>query len=347
MSSPGPLHTRPPLARISRIHDELQRGGYPNCPVLAKVLEVTVKTVHRDIVFMRERLQMPIGFDYMRRGYYYTEPVSGLPTLQISEGEVFALLVAQRALEQYRGSPFEQPLANAFRKLSESLNQMVSVRPELVSSTISFRTRGSTPTELKLFETIARATRECRVLDFAYRKHGARTDEKRTCHPYHLTCYHGAWYFVAFDKARNDCRTFALARVKNATLTQNKFTRPANFDPEAHFGNSFGIFASKGAEHVVQIRFSSAVAPHVCEKQWHRSQIIKQEKSGTVLLTLRVGRLEEVESWVLGWGAHATVLAPKALSEAIRTSARAMMRLYGSPRSRWTVRKRIKALVAL
>ena len=43
---------------------------------------------------MRDRLRMPIEYNPGRVGYFYTEEVSSFPTLQITEGELFALVVA-------------------------------------------------------------------------------------------------------------------------------------------------------------------------------------------------------------------------------------------------------------
>ena len=38
------------------IHKALQNGGYPNCSKLARELEVSSKTISRDIDFMRNRM---------------------------------------------------------------------------------------------------------------------------------------------------------------------------------------------------------------------------------------------------------------------------------------------------
>ena len=96
-----------------RIHQALQAGGYPNASKLAREVEVSTKTIHRDIEFMRDRLKLPIAYDNARWGYYYTEEVTSFPTLQITEGEMFAMLVAEKALQQYRGTTFEAPLVSA------------------------------------------------------------------------------------------------------------------------------------------------------------------------------------------------------------------------------------------
>src|SRR5215472_17362856 len=121
------MDTRPPLQRMLHIHQSIQTGTYPNASVLALELEVSTKSIHRDLDFMRDRLELPLEFDRTRRGYFYTEQVNAFPTVQITEGELFALLVAEKALQQYRGTSFERPLLSAIRKMQESLPETISL----------------------------------------------------------------------------------------------------------------------------------------------------------------------------------------------------------------------------
>ena len=55
--------SRPPLARMLQLHQQLQAGSFPNCRKLADELEVSTKTIQRDIDFMRDQLGMPIEYD--------------------------------------------------------------------------------------------------------------------------------------------------------------------------------------------------------------------------------------------------------------------------------------------
>ena len=63
---------------------------------------MATKTIQRDIEYMRYQLDLPLEYDKQKHGYYYTEPVTHFPTIPATEGEVLALFVAQKALEQYR-----------------------------------------------------------------------------------------------------------------------------------------------------------------------------------------------------------------------------------------------------
>ena len=103
------LHWRPALERMMRMHERLKAGRYPNCRKLADELEVSSKTVQRDIDFMRYRLGLPIEYDQLHFGFYYTEPVANFPNIEISEGELIALYIGQKALTQSKGTSFEAP----------------------------------------------------------------------------------------------------------------------------------------------------------------------------------------------------------------------------------------------
>ena len=68
-----------------RVHQEIASGSYPNATTLARGMEVSTKSIQRDLEFMRDRLNLPLEYDGSRFGYHYTEPVSSFPTFQITE----------------------------------------------------------------------------------------------------------------------------------------------------------------------------------------------------------------------------------------------------------------------
>ena len=131
-----------------------------------------IKSIHRDIEFMRDRLELPIEYDGSRFGYHYTEEVNAFPTVQITEGEIFALLVAEKALQQYRGTSFEKPLLSAIQKMEQSLPDTISLNLAEIEQTISFRTRVEQNLNLEIFDTLAKATAHRRQVEMTYRKPG-------------------------------------------------------------------------------------------------------------------------------------------------------------------------------
>src|ERR1044071_1192828 len=158
--------SRPPLERMMRLHAALKAKRFPNCQKIAAELEVSAKTIQRDIDFMRYRLGLPIGYHPQEFGFFYTEPVTGFPSIEASEGEITALLVAQKALAQYKGTPFERPLQSAFRKLTDGLKDRLSFSWHDLEEAISFRSAGASAAGLALFEAASLSVLRSVELEF-------------------------------------------------------------------------------------------------------------------------------------------------------------------------------------
>jgi proteasome accessory factor B len=308
-----------------RIHQALQSGKYPNALQLAADLEVSPKSIHRDLEFMRDRLDLPIEYDFEKRGFFYSGEVNTFPTLQITEGEIFALIVAEKALQQYRGTSFEKPLLSAIKKMEQSLPDTISLNLADIEQTISFRTRAEPILNLEIFDALAKATAQRRQIEMAYRKPGRRETEHRVVDPYHLANINGEWYLFAYDHARKDIRTFAPVRIQSVKQTGRTFARPEKFSLEQRLRGSFGVHSGHG-EYDVVIRFEARVADLVREKKWHESQQLRELKDGGVELHLKLSSLIEIERWVLGWGGDAKVLKPRELIDSVRQSAKRILR---------------------
>jgi predicted DNA-binding transcriptional regulator YafY len=161
------LHSRPPLYRFQEIFAAIKTGRYPNRTKLAETIEVTTKTIQRDIDYMRYQLDLPIEFDFARGGYYFAKPMTELPLFQLTEAELVSIFVAQKALEAYKGTGFEQPLRTAFQKLQAATGSAnVSVSWEDFDSAISFRHFGAYLPDATIFSELSKAIRNEEVVEF-------------------------------------------------------------------------------------------------------------------------------------------------------------------------------------
>ena len=308
-----------------RIHQAVSSGQCPNASTLAREIEVATKTIHRDIEFMRDRLGLPLEFDPRRHGYFYTEEVSAFPTMQITEGELFALIIAEKALQQYRGTSFEKPLLSAIKKMEQALPDTISLNLAGLGQTISFRTRAKPVLNLGVFDALAKAVAQRQQLELTYRKPGQPKNEPRVVDPYHLANINGEWFLFAYDHARKDIRTFVPARIRSLQPTGKIFERPQKFSLEKRLRDSFGVHSGEG-EYGVVIRFNARSADYIREKKWHESQQLRELKGGGVELRMKLSSLVEVERWILSWGGDAKVIRPRELIEAVRNSARQILR---------------------
>jgi predicted DNA-binding transcriptional regulator YafY len=64
------LMTRPPLTRIGRIIKHLRNGDGSDRKRLAEEIEVSERTIQRDITHMRDQMSVPVEYDRRKRAYY-------------------------------------------------------------------------------------------------------------------------------------------------------------------------------------------------------------------------------------------------------------------------------------
>jgi proteasome accessory factor B len=278
---------------------------------------------------MRDRLDLPIAYDGARFGFFYTQEVGTFPTLQITQGELFALLVAEKALQQYRGTSFEKPLLSAFKKMAASLPETVSLNLADWEQTISFRTSAEPILNLQIFDALAKATAGRHQVVLSYRKPGRTEAEERTVDPYHLANINGEWFLFAYDHLREDIRTFVPARIHEVRLTGNSFARPQKFSLERRLRDSFGVHSGQG-DFDIRLQFTDSVADYIREKKWHPSQELQEREDGGIELHLKLSSLVEIQRWILGWAGNVVVLDPPALAAAVQQAARNILQSYSN-----------------
>ncbi|MGJ8639931.1 MAG: helix-turn-helix transcriptional regulator [Opitutaceae bacterium] len=318
------LHSRPPLARMLRIHEEIKENRLPNATTLSKLLETSTKTINRDITYMRDQLGLPVEWDAPSNGYHYTSHVDGFPTVQVSEGELFALLVAQKALEPYKGTPFQEPLESALQKLSDGLKDKIFISLDRLDTPVSFKSAGISNADIETFQMVTRAVAQEQELHFEYKKLGASRHQKRRTHPIHLCCVENQWYAVCWDLNREALRTFALVRMRKLMFPGKRFKRPQDFDIQQHLKDAFGVFVGD-TKYTVRVEFDEWAAQLIQEKDWHPAQEIRELEDGRIELRIELADLFEIERWILSWGSHAKVLGPAKLKNSIRKQAEAIL----------------------
>ena len=323
------LRSRPPLDRMIRIHNALKGEKFPSATKFTRDLEVSTKTIYRDIDFMRDRWMLPIEYDPSRFGYHYTEEVAQFPAIQVSEGELLALFVAQKALTQYRGTPFEKPLRSAFGKLADSMPEAISISLTGLDSAVSFAHTGEAVQDLKVFQRVVKAVTETRELEISYHKLKAARPERRLVRPYHIGCIDNQWYLFAHDLNRRALRTFVIGRIEKVIRIGRKFEMPKDFSLKKRLMGSFSVFKGEGDYHV-RIEFDAFAGRLIKERKWHPTQELKEKEKegGAIELSMRLDSLEEVERWVLSWGSHARVVGPPQLKTRVQKAAREMGDLY-------------------
>lgn len=324
-SYPSERMTRPPLERMQHIHGRLVARKYPNCTNVARQLEVSTRTIQRDFDYMRDRMKLPIDYDAARRGYFYTQHVTALPTVQMSGEEITSLLVARQAVAHYEGAPWAPRMDDLIRKIACEVGE--PMHPDRISRAISFHTTGQAKVDSLVFRQVCDAVLQQREIRFRYRQYEASEPDHRLIRPYHLGCVNGAWHVVGLALGRDVIRVYGLDRIHELSVLGTRFAPPANFSPRDYFERAFGILVEDGLREVV-LRFRGRAAWEVSQRIWHPTQRLTRIGTEGVELRLRVSCVRELVGWVMGWGEHVTVLAPFELSAQVSARAREVANLY-------------------
>jgi predicted DNA-binding transcriptional regulator YafY len=97
----------------------------------------------------------------------------------------------------------------------------------------------------------------------------------------------------------------------------DRFELPENFVVDEYFQGEFGIWRDT-TPHRVVIEFDAQAAEYVRMRKVHGSQKLQTIAGGGLRLSMTVGNLNPVVSWVLEWGRRARVIEPPELVERVR-----------------------------
>jgi predicted DNA-binding transcriptional regulator YafY len=214
-----------PLRRADRLFDILRILRAAARPVtaasIADELEVTVRTVYRDIATLQAR-RVPIegaaGIGYvLRRGF-------DLPPLMFTEDEAEAIAVGVRMLAR-TGDPglqkaAERVLSKVTLVVPDPLRDYLTAAPVYVS-----KSGAPVPAQRDLPATIRHAIRDGRKMRIAYQDEDGR-ETRRVIQPFAVAYYVEATLICAWCELRNDIRHFRTDRVVSAEVLSESFSIP-------------------------------------------------------------------------------------------------------------------------
>ncbi|HMO57727.1 MAG TPA: WYL domain-containing protein [Roseiflexaceae bacterium] len=309
-------------ARLRRIEHLLYNAPYGLRVIeLAEQCGVDRRTIYRDLDALHE-MQVPV---WEHEGRYGIDRETYLSTVRLNLNEAVALFFAARLLAHH-SDEHNPHVVSALSKLAAGLPD-TTISSHLARVADLIRRRPLRTDYVRVLETLTRAWADRRPVAIAYR---AATGDltRREIQPYVLEVSRSepASYVIAHDMLRDALRTFKLERIVTAEILDGHYMIPDTFDPYEHLASAWGVIDETEVE--IQLRFSPAAAMRVRESVWHHSQQLTDRADGSCELTMRVGGIREVRSWVLSWGADVEVLSPTALREEIRRHAAEMMHRY-------------------
>lgn len=316
------------LERLLQLDALLRSRERHTAESLAAALEVSERTIRSDLAFLRDRYHAPLEFS-KTQGYYYTDPAWRLPTITLSQGELFALTLGARMLEAYAGSAYATELRSAISRLAERLPEQSWVDLQQVADErILFRAGATIDLDPDVWHQLETACRTQKTVQMTYYTASRDSTSERKLDPYVLHIYRGTNpYVIGFCHQRQEIRWFRVDRIKALTVLQESFVPDPTFDAKDHLELIFQHEAG-GVPQPVAIWFDAKTAPYVRERRWHPSQDIQEHPDGSMTLHMVVRGLNDLKRWVLGYGKGAVVKAPPELVQLVREEVAVMYCQY-------------------
>jgi len=329
------------LARQWRIIQTLMTSKIgKSAAELARELSCNPRTVYRDL----EALQVA-GFPI------YTERVEGknlwslLDVLKhhipipFSFPELMALYFSRDLLKVFKETVFYDSLESLFEKIKttlppDSVKYLNTMEDTFRLSLKPYKDYGRFK---EIINRVNEAAVKRRSIEIAYYTMSRKKKTKRKVDPYKVWFFNGTFYLIGYCHLRKEVRTFALDRITMLHTTNEGFRIPEDFDLEAFMKPSFGVIT--GEPTTVRVWFDPEVSGYIKEKIWHESQKLETQEDGSLIFEAEVALSDEIKYWIMSWGAHAEVLEPESLREAIQTEAGLMAENYrkGARRAEETV----------
>ncbi len=313
----------------------LQARGRMSARELAGELEVSVRTIYRDISALNAA-GIPVvaepgpgGGCRLIEGYRF--PLRGLSA---DEAEALLLLGVPAAVAELG---LADALAAAHRKVSTSAGE--TRHPSLVHLDMPRWFHGTEP--VPHLRTLAEAVRLGRRLLFGYRRDEGGQEKTREVGPLGLVNKAGTWYLVATRPAtreqqagqNGDPAVFRVGRVTSARLLTAGVVRPDGFDLAAFWERWSAEFVTSRSQVEVRVRATATalgIFPYVFGDAGKRAAAAAGPADADglreVVLTFEEERVAAHR--LAGFGGEVAVISPEAVRTELITTARELLARY-------------------
>jgi len=188
---------------------------------LADRLEVSGRTIRRDVERLRE-LGYPVESLSGPAGGYRLRAGTAMPPLLLDDDEAIAIAVGLRTAARASVTGIEETAVRALVKLEQVLPPQLRRRVQALGSATSTLPVSGTTVDPQQLTVIAAACRDSECLRFGYRRRDG-TGSRRDVEPHSLINHGRRWYLVAWDRGREDWRTFRIDRLSGPTASGVRF----------------------------------------------------------------------------------------------------------------------------
>ncbi len=213
----------PTSARLLRLLSLLQARRFWTGAELADRLQITERTVRRDVDRLRT-LGYPVNAASGVAGGYQLGAGAALPPLLLEDDEALAVALGLRSAAGGTVTGMEEAAVRALAKLEQVLPARLQRRVKTLHAAVVPIHLAGPVVDAELLTVLAGACRNQEQLRFGYDDRNDRASERHV-EPHGLVHSGARWYLVAWDLEREDFRTFRVDRIGKKPQVGRRFTR--------------------------------------------------------------------------------------------------------------------------
>ena len=309
----------------------LQTRGRTTAAVLARELEVSERTVHRDVDAL-SAAGVPI---YAERG-----PHGGIQLIDGYRTRLTGLTGEEAEALFLSGLPgpaaelgLGTVVAAARLKVLAALPSELRVRASRLVERFHLDAAGwfHASEEVPHLAVLADAVWESRRIRITYRR-GDQAVE-RSLEPLGLVLKAGTWYLVA--NSEGQARTYRVSRISSAVASEEVVPRPQDFDLPAYWDESITAYERDAPRIAVTIRIDPSVLGVLADAVGGQAvrqaeRIPANDPEGWVHLRVTADWPEEVPGRLIMLGSRAEILDPPEVRERAILLARRMLERHAA-----------------
>jgi predicted DNA-binding transcriptional regulator YafY len=184
-------------------------------------LDVSERTLRRDIDRLRE-LGYRVAASSGPSGGYQLEAGVDIPPLLLDDDEAVAIAMGLLTAAGGTITGIEETSVRALAKLEKVLPPRIRRRVSTLQAAVVPVVRAWIRVDAEALTTVAQACRDHERLRFDYQARDGERSERHV-EPHQLVSLHQRWYLVAYDREREDWRTFRLDRIDDPRATRVVF----------------------------------------------------------------------------------------------------------------------------
>ncbi len=295
-----------------------EKGQKKTVDELAEYFDVSRRTIFRDLNALQD-INVPITWD--RYSGYGVMPGYKIPPLMFSSNELATIIVGlnfvksqvdKTLVEDAKGVEVKinNVLPEELKGFMNSLKERTVVDP-LLKYGGKKRTGGN-------WYILSSAISQKHRVQFVYRSKSGET-KTRKIDPYLLVYYEDHWNVIGYSHLRGEFRNFILENVSEVEILDEYYQEKKGFNVEGLIfrSNEFSQKIEVLVARSVLERFEANLAAKIFKKEAKNSEKIK--------VTFEIDNLDYINEWLLQFGTHVEVLAPKELKEKRQSLLREML----------------------